>query len=465
MMRKLLVACIMVLALASFVMAAITEQEAAKLGGPILTPVGAEKSGNKEGTIPPWTGGITKGPDGYYYEGKLKVPFSKVDAKKTGTRPNPFADDRPLFSITSQNVAKYANKLSEGVKGVMKKYPDWRLDVYPTRRPAHYTQEVIDGTLKSALSARLTNNGTTLTGARLGFPFPIPKDALEALHNHLIFFDAPMSAFTYRSFLINAAGRKSLTSLADELYQHPYWDPAEPNPKFAIIVRDLVREPPNRNGEGLMVHQKLDQSTPGAAYLYLPGQRRVKLAPEVSFDGPNTSVAGASVYDETFIYTGSPEKYNWKLLGKKEMYVPYNQYKLIYVPVAEIDKLIGPHYFNPDYMRWELHRVWVVEGTLKPGQRHLYSKRVMYLDEDTWRGLIADTYDMNGKIYRVIMDNMTWHYDYPAPCSNSYAGYDLNSGIYYVNGLFPPEDGGWRYVTPLKMSEWNPSVLAGKGVR
>ena len=114
---------------------------------------------------------------------------------------------------------------------------------------------------------------------------------------------------------------------------------------------------------------------PRRAWQYLPGQRRVKLAPDLAYDTPNPGAAGAGTYDDVSVFNGAIDRFDWKLIGKKEMYVPYSSYRLTYHKnAADITK---PNHLNPDLVRWELHRVWVVEATLKPGKRHIYSKRVV----------------------------------------------------------------------------------------
>ena len=68
--------------------AAVSPEEAARLGGPELTPIGAERPGNADGTIPAWTGGITEIPEGY----------------SPGQRHrDPFPEDEVLFTITAAN--------------------------------------------------------------------------------------------------------------------------------------------------------------------------------------------------------------------------------------------------------------------------------------------------------------------------------------------------------------------------
>jgi len=446
MRQRVLLAAFLVVAWTGLACAAISQEEANQLGGPNLTAVGAEKAGNKDGSIPAFTG----------------TPPAGYDTKATGSRPDPFAADKPLFSIDSKNMAQYADKLSEGTKALLAKYPTMKIDVYPTHRSAVYPQYVIDGTKKSAVTAKLENDGKKLTGAREGFPFPIPKTGLEAMWNVIMRWAGVSEHGHYKSFVINAAGRRVLASEGKFWEEYPYWDPKSTDREHHCKIMDNVIAPANRNNEGLIWLLKVDKSNGDPAWQYLPGQRRVKLAPEIAYDGPNTSVAGAATYDESYVFTGSPDRFEWKLLGKKEMYVPYNSYKFTYNSTA--DKVFGEHFVNPEYMRFELHRVWAIEGTLKSGLRHIYSKRVVYLDEDTWNALVHDTYDNKGKIYRVIYDAHVFNYDAPAPFTLTYIGYDLASGVYYCNAYLG-ETGGMKYIPTRPEKEWAPAALAGAGVR
>ena len=148
--------------------AAVGADEAAKLKS-TLTPVGAEKAGNKAGTIPAWDGGLVKAPAGY---------------KSGDSRPDPYAAEKPVLSINAKNMAQHADKLTDGVQALMKKYPDFRIDVYPTHRTAAAPQFVYDNTFKNATRAKTVDAGHGIQGAWSGIPFPIPKDGYEAIWNH-----------------------------------------------------------------------------------------------------------------------------------------------------------------------------------------------------------------------------------------------------------------------------------------
>ena len=313
-----------------------------------MTPIGAEKAGTEDGEVPPWAGGITKGDDGWYFEGRLKVPFAEFDPEKNGRRPDPFADDKIQYTITAQNMDQYSEKLSDGLKALLKQYPeDVKFNVYPSRRSVSYPNSLLAVQKEVAQTAHLENDGNTLVGARGAFPFPIPKSGLEVMWNHGVKWSGSVEHYRYKSYLVTAAGRPVLTNKANAYYEYPYWDSSIDNPEGVIFkVLDDTIGPPNRIGEGTMGWHYLDKTKGQPAWIYVPGQRRVKLAPEVAFDGPNTNLAGAAVIDECYMFNGSFERYDWKLVGKKEMIIPYNNYRAQFW--TKTKNLLGPKFLNID---------------------------------------------------------------------------------------------------------------------
>jgi hypothetical protein len=221
--------------------------------------------------------------------------------------------------------------------------------------------------------------------------------------------------------------------------------------------------PARRAGEAMMIHEALNtKEDPRRAWQYLPGQRRVKMAPELGWDTPDPSTSGATTMDDNFMYNGPMDRFNFKLVGKKEMYVPYNDYKLaVHSKAADRMKL---HFVNPDYVRWELHRVWVVEATLKPGKRHVYSKRIFYLDEDSWQAFACDQYDARGQLFRSGFQYMVQMYDVPSPLFEPFGHYDMISGQYELSGN-TTETGGVKVIPSPPERFWSADSLAGSGVR
>jgi hypothetical protein len=428
--------------------AAITADEAKALGT-TLTPVGAEKAGNKDGTIPAYEGGLKTAPAG----------FKAGD----GIRPDPFAGEKPRLVIDAKNMAQYADHLTDGTKTLLKTYPSFRVDVYPTHRTVAFPKFVTDNTATNATQAKTTNDGRSIEGAHAGFPFPIPKNGYEAMWNHLVRFNGQSYEAKYRNLNVDASGHSALATEGVSVQDFPFWDPSKATADTYWRIKLTYTGPARRAGEALLIVDPLDIGNKDRrAWIYLPGQRRVKVAPDLSFDTPNPGTAGATTFDDTFIFNGSMDRFDFKLLGKKEMYVPYNDYAAVYQ--SKQDDLIKPNHLNPDLVRWELHRVWAVEATLRDGKRHVYSKRTFYLDEDSWAALASDNYDARGQLYRSGFAYMTPSYDLPAPYTDMFGHYDFAARVYSLTGYIA-ETGGLRQTKALSDREWTADSLAGAGVR
>jgi hypothetical protein len=436
------------LALAPAAAPALSEEEARQLGT-TLTEVGAEKAGNADGTIPPYTGGLVTPPPTF-------VPGS-------GRRPDPFAGERPLFSIDARSADRWADRLSEGTKALMRRYPAFRIDVYPTHRTAAFPRFVLENTVRSATRARTTNGGLSLAGVRAAYPFPIPKTGHEAMWNHLVRFSAVCDRRRIFAYHVEPHGGATLSSSARLLEDYPYWDASRPDSNTYFRLRIAYDGPPRRAGEALMLVDPVDYVRRGRrGWQYLPGQRRVRVAPDLSYDTPNSATAGAQTFDDALLFNGRMDRFEFTLVGKKELFVPYNAYRAVYEATAE--ELLAPRFLDPDLVRWELHRVWVVDARLKAGERHVYSRRVFYLDEDSWAALLSDQYDARGQLYRAGVAFMAPSYDVPAPWADPFLHYDLVTGVYAING-WPGASGWLRHVECGGENEWSPDALAGAGLR
>ncbi len=440
------------LALVGAAHAAVSPDIATKLGT-TLTGVGAEKAGNADGTIPEYKGGLTTPPASYQ--------------KGSSFRPDPFAGETPKLVITGKNAAEYAGKLTASTQELLKRYPSYRLDVFQTHRTVAMPQRVLDNTAKNAVGTQSIEGGVALENALPGVPFPIPNDGYEAMWNHLLRYQGYALNTKYDSWNVDSSGHATLATTAEAFLEYPLYDPARTEPAKAndlfFRTKFYYLGPARRAGEAVLMQDAVNPlKQPRRGWQYLPGQRRVKLAPDIAYDTPDPGSAGSATYDDVWVFNGAMDRYDFKLVGKKEMYVPYNTYKLNYHEKAA--DITTPNHINPDLVRWELHRVWVVEATLKPGKRHIYSKRTFYIDEDSWIALASDEYDANGQLYRGSFAHLAYSYDVQAPNSDNHMIYDFIAGSYNITGMYGPY-GGIKYIEPLSKAKWAPDSLAGTGIR
>ncbi|UTW12375.1 DUF1329 domain-containing protein [Marinobacterium rhizophilum] len=446
-----LTAMLLSCALTSAAQAELSPQDLAKLGTS-LTLVGAEKAGNADGSIPAYSGGLTTAP----------ADFKAGDH----LRPNPFAGEKPTLIINNANLDQYRDLLTATTTELIQRFPTFRVDVYPTHRTAALPQANLDNTLKNAAQARTTEAGLALENVLPGVPFPIPQSGTEAMWNHLLRFQGQAYQTKYDSWNVDAAGVATLATTGTAYNDYPiYHDMNKTVAAEDIYYRSKIyySGPARRAGEALMVQDAVNPlQQPRKAWQYLPGQRRVKLAPSLAHDTPNPGTAGSSTFDDIFVFSGAMDRYDWTLVGKKEMIVPYNTYDLTYIDDAQ--KLTTPNHLSSDAVRWEKHRVWVVEARLKGDKRHIYQTRTFYLDEDSWVALASDEYDARGQLYRGSYAFLSQSYDVAIPDATPHMVYDLIGGTYNINGVVGPY-GGIGYSEPLSATKWAPQSLAGAGIR
>jgi hypothetical protein len=438
--------------LSGSVMAAVSESEAAKLGT-TLTPMGAEKAGNAAGTIPAWTGGLPKN-------------AGAVDNR--GFLADPFAAERPLFTITAKNVEQYKDKLTPGQLAMFKRYPDtFRMPVFTTHRTATVPESVLQATRQNATRTKLLAGGNGLEDFRVANAFPIPKNGLEVIWNHITRYRGGSVRRMITQATPQVNGSYNLVYFHEEFAFRDSlkdYDPSKPS-NVLFYFKQRVTAPARLAGNVLLVHETLDQvKEPRLAWLYNAGQRRVRRAPQVSYDGPGTAADGMRTSDQLDMYNGAPDRYDWKLVGKKELYIPYNSYRLD-SPNLKYSDILKAGHINQDLTRYELHRVWHVEATLKSGERHIYAKRDFYIDEDTWQASVIDQYDGRGNLWRVSEAHAQYYYDNQVPWYTLEACYDLQSGRYLALGMKNEEKRAYEFGFTATESEFTPAALRQSGVR
>lgn len=432
--------------------AAVSDQQAALLTSR-LTPVGAERAGNADGAIPAWTGGYTTPIPGY---------------QSGAPRPDPFAGDKPLFSITAKNYRDYAEKLPEGAKHLFEEYPDYRMDIYPSHRSAAAPDWVYANIFKNATRAHAAPEGIAygVEGAVGGIPFPIPQNGFEAMWNHLLAFWGVARELTISNYVVPKNGAVERASTYREIADFPYYyRDATPDSFGGYYFKTLhvAVAPAARASESYLNWQPINiRRNDFAAWRLLPGEHRVRKAPGISYDVPDIDAAGFMSLDEYYMFFGGLDHYDFRILGKKEMYVPYNNNRLYTRPVGEV---LGANHANPDALRYELHRVWVIDGTLAPGKHDIIAHRRLYLDEDTWLAVYSDAWDEKGKLQRFGQATMYLMPDVPAVIIGSQFDYDFELGGYAYGFAFNGEPQAYKVTSPHPASLFSPEALSARSVR
>ncbi len=405
------------------VQAKVSEQQAEALRK-TLSPTGAEIAGNADGSIPPWSGSIRGIPEGSSY-------------KKSGdVYPDPYKGDKVLFTITASNMDQYADKLGEGQKALLKKFPStFKIPVYPTHRDFRYSEIIEKRTWFNALNTELANGIDNLRNFTGGAPFPIPANAAEVMWNARIIHPHPTQSSIQDDIAVYPNGTTN-TRRQQLLADYPYANPENQVGKvdeeigvYAAYVLSTVLKPAREKGKMVTVHEALDQlKYTRNAWIYLPGSRRVRRAPTVGYDTPD-GPGGLLTVDDTLGFNGAMDRFEWNLVGKKEIFIPFHNYKFD-DPNATYKQILTTGHANPDFMRYELRRVWVVEATLKDGARHVYGKRRFYIDEDSWHFVLVDSYDGRGDLWRVGILNTVYAFGISGFVGRVEMFHDLQAGAY-----------------------------------
>ncbi len=430
------------------------------LDSPAFTPVGAERAGNADGSIPAWTGGIKQAPADY----------------NPGERhTDPYAGDPILFTINADNAEQYADKLSAGQRELLQRFPQsWYLNVYRSRRSASYPDFVYEGIKANAGTATLLKTGLGgVTNAAIASPFPIPREGVEVLWNHIMRWRGIRVSRIGGQAAVTRKGNYRVILLQEE-FASPYGRPqassfSKTHPYTDMGFMQKILAPGSEAGFGQLL---LDTHNYVAAqrqsWVYNPNLRRVLRAPLRGFDSPAPQSDGLRLQDENDMFNGSPALFDWKLLGKRELYIPYNAYRLETDGLGN-DDILQQQHANPELLRYELHRVWVVEGTVRsatqnrrnmdPEKRgHSYSRRVFYIDEDSWQIAIADSYDKDGKLWRTAEGHMMNYYEVPVPWYTMEFFYDFKAGRYLAKGL-DNEFGMTRFSNLISPNDFSPLSL------
>jgi len=446
--RLLLLFALIAASLSAF--AAVSEEEAATLKT-TLTPMGAERAGTADGSIPPWEGGYT-------------TPFPGV--APGSARTDPFAAEKPLVSISAKNMAEHQGKLTEGTRAFLAKFPGYRIDVYATHRTAAAPPSVYQANAKNALAGKLIDSsaGPVPQGVYGGIPFPIPKSGAEAIWNHILRWRGRAFVSDIANYIGTANGQRVLVTGGSAESQQPYYFEEGTSDRFDgeyNVLRLQSDAPPSRAGEVFLEWDRLNPDE-SLFWVYVPGQRRVRKLTNTCCDMPLPSAAGVINFDEPDVWNGRIDQYDWKLVGKREMFVPYNTNKTQQVA---LDDLLLAHHLNPDHVRWELHRVWVVDAVLATGKKNASPRGRYYLDEETWIPVLADRWDASGQLIKTLWALPVLMPEFPAVVAPMTGGHDLIAGTWVAMAVSNGRSLVYKPVARFPALRFTPDALAGEGVR
>jgi hypothetical protein len=439
-----ILAGVLTLGAAGLAQAKVSPEEAKKLGT-VLTEFGATAAGNKAGTIPVYAGGLPR-------QGQIAGEYPvnpKIEAEK------------PLFTITQANMAEYKDQLTVGHQELLRRFPTtYKMDVYKTHRTVSWPQHILDATKKNATRARLIGTDA-VKGAVHGIPFPIPGSAAEVIWNHKTRWRGYGVRRYNNQAIVQADGSYQISKLVEDVkFTYTLPDRSGRSEDTLLYYLSEILAPVRNAGQLLLVHETSDQTEQmRSAWLYNPGLRRVRRAPNVSYDNPYEGTDGNQFNDQVDMYNGAMDRYRWKLLGFKEMYVPYNSYR-ISNPKVTFDEIIRPQHLNQDLPRYELHRVWIVDSTLREGTSHTFGRRTFYVDEDSWGINSIDCYDRRGGIYKFQEAHQLFTQNVQAMGGTPEVIYDFQSGRYFMTALAnedKPNDFSVnfddKYFTPRSLSK------------
>ncbi|MVW74322.1 DUF1329 domain-containing protein [Pseudomonas xionganensis] len=428
--------------------AKVDPTQAARLGQDLM-PLGGERAGNAAGTIPAWDGGLATPPANY----------------QAGMHhPDPYAADLPLYRVTAQNLEQHRAQLPQGLQALLSQQPEYFLQVFPTRRSAAAPQRIYDATRFNALNAELISGGNGVEGAAAGIPFPLPQNGQEAIWNHIMRYRGDQISFVTNQAAVLSSGAYNLLKLERNIYFLYGREGVSPRDldNTLFFYKYKVAAPSKLAGSALVVQETLDQILAiRKAWRFNRGERRVRRLPMLAYDALQPDTNGMALADQVDGYNGAPDRYEWQLMGKQEMLVPYNSYA-VHQQGIPYERILQSSFVNPELLRYELHRVWVVEADLRKGHSHPYGKRRFYLDEDSWQILAVDLYDKNGNLTGLQENHPISYYDVPMFGSTLETIYDFKGKRYFADGMDNNEP-MYDFNAKLSPRDFTPQALRREG--
>jgi len=423
--------------------------------GKDLTPMGSERGGSADGMVPAWDGGLSAPPAGVKFDAKTDNPT------------NPFPGDQPKFTVTGANAAQYDQYLLEGHKVLLKKYGSYKMKVYQSRRTCALPQHAYEAAKRNAAEADLSKDGDGVMNFVQGLPYPIANNAMELIMDKRFSYRGYKATRQFAAAPVQSNGSFNLISVQDEAifrYANPSVKSSDQLNNIGLLYIANTVAPARLAGNVVLVHESINSAVePRKAWQYSPGTRRVRRAPDIAYDNPGTNTDAMSTSDAFDGFNGALDRYNWTIKGRSVKFIAYNAYDLLHTKYADYVK---PSHPNQDVNRYEPHRVWTVEATLKAGSRHIYARRVIHLDEDAKVVSNAENYDGRGQLWRFQEVPLVNAYHVPH-CGTGALElvYDLLSGRYLALSMRAEEPPVNYFADELSEARYTPEAIRTLGVR
>jgi hypothetical protein len=217
----------------------------------------------------------------------------------------------------------------------------------------------------------------------------------------------------------------------------------------------LAKKPYDLKNTQLLVHRLEDDSARERTWLYLSVQRRVRRLPS----GQSTDAfLGSDIMIEDFLgYNGRIKDMTWTLLSREEILVPFFKHTELSTDKQDptnydFGQFHGKGHCFPN-VPWQVRKVYKLEAIPKWTQ-HPLSKRIFYVDAETFMPVLGRFYDRSGDIWRMAIGGFS-HPDY-------HLSENKGSGV-MIPSLITMIDVQAQHCTTLKMkTSINPASVTRK---
>jgi uncharacterized protein DUF1329 len=326
------------------------------------------------------------------------------------------ADVQPGDTITKENMDKAGDLLIPGVQWFVQN--GMPIKVAPTKKvewPTLYRE----ATEKYSSQVQLSADGREIFNYVAGAPFP-NIDANDPLAGAKIMWNQEQKpAYTdnvgseWLMETVTAQGARERT------YQSAFWRRMMWTGRLYLDPKPVVRsnpplryteqlgplfEPFDLKGAGVLSNRYMAAAVPDDTYLYLPELRRVR---RIGVEDRGDALWGADVdLDSLWGFNAKVSLWQFRLLAEKEILASLHagQYGDHSIWCAPSDGTHGVRAFMPCNINWEKRPVWVVEGLPTAYSQYAFSKRILYVDQDTLSVLFTESFDQEEEPWRLFFN-------------------------------------------------------------